>query len=103
MGQVSSWVAALKHTLGATELALLAQIVDKRAPELASAIPRFPSALSDSERQGFEDCLAEELLSTGFESSDEPNERGLGIEHLIGVLFGPEAFPRATDRPECEV
>jgi len=42
--------------------------------------------LTNDQREELREVIADELLETGLDKNDEPNERGLLLEHLIDRL-----------------
>jgi hypothetical protein len=78
---------------------LLRQILEKRAPLLARLL-NSGMELDDidfNDRLAICDALTDEFSETGLDSSYEPNDRGLLIEHLIDIV-NPSGEPRKKGR-----
>ena len=70
------------------EAELLREVVWRREPSLLrllEVIGRTP--LTTVQREALREILADELCETGLRADDEPNERGLKIDDLIGRLM----------------
>ncbi|MFY9571693.1 MAG: hypothetical protein WAV20_09875, partial [Blastocatellia bacterium] len=69
---------------------LLREAVSKRRPHLAGLLASLEDVeLTDSQRDELWDAVADEFSETGLKEDDEPNERGLMLEDLIGRLRRP--------------
>lgn len=77
----------IMNILKLNEATLLKEIVLKRQ---ASLMPILDSIgiipLTDEQREDLRETIADELLETGLDKKDEPNERGLLLETLIDRL-----------------
>jgi hypothetical protein len=69
---------------------LLASIVGKHNSASESELDNWLSNLDEDRRDVLIDLLITELVDSGLDENDEPNERGLQIEALIDC-FGPRA------------
>jgi hypothetical protein len=79
---------AIKLSPPMTEL--LSEVVSKRCPHLASLLATLEDVeLTDSQRDELWDAVADEFAEAGLKEDDEPNERGLILEDLIGRLRRP--------------
>jgi hypothetical protein len=79
-----------KQQLKPRQLELLQEIVAQRCPELLRRVPSADiSDLSRSERKTVEEALGIEFMASGLREDDEPNPRGLEIEHLISIILSP--------------
>jgi hypothetical protein len=65
---------------------LVREIVTARAPDQVGLLDKIGSGLDDETRESLREILASELVETGLQSDDEPNERGLLIEGAIAWL-----------------
>ena len=65
---------------------LLIEVVAKHRPEMQRLITSETFEVSDSELDELFDIVGNEFMETGLEKNDEPNERGLRLEDLIGRL-----------------
>jgi len=73
--------------LDAEETALLRRVVRQRYPRLLGALEGLGKVpLTEEQREGIRQALLEELLETGLQADDEPNERGEELDLLIGKL-----------------
>ncbi len=68
---------------------LLAQVISKRSLHLAGLISSQAPELTDTQRDEFREAVADEFVETGLKADDEPNQRGLLLEDLIGRLRNP--------------
>lgn len=69
---------------------LLREVVSKRCPHLVSSLASLEDIeITDSQRDELWDAVAGEFAETGLKGDDEPNERGLMLEDLIGRLRRP--------------
>lgn len=69
---------------------LLREVVIKRCPHLVSSLAALEDMeITDSEGDELWDAVADEFAETGLKEDDEPNERGLMLEDLIGRLRRP--------------
>ena len=65
----------------------LREIIQKHRPSLLSILDSIGIIpLTDEQREEFRGAIADELLETGLNESDEPNQRGLLLEDLIDRL-----------------
>jgi hypothetical protein len=66
---------------------LLTEVISKRRPDLISllASPQ-DTELSDSQIDELREAVADEFCETGLREDDEPNERGLLLEDIIGRI-----------------
>ncbi|MCV4732524.1 hypothetical protein OFB80_32045, partial [Escherichia coli] len=65
---------------------LLAEVVEKRRPNMRHLVTSGMIEVSDSELDELFDIVGDEFCETGLEKNDEPNKRGLLLEDLIGQL-----------------
>lgn len=66
---------------------LLMEVLEKRRPDLLRLLPPYrESYLTDLERDEIIDAVTDEFTATGLRSDDEPNERGIRLDDLIGAL-----------------
>ncbi len=82
----------LKHyrRLKPHQLALLREIIAQRCPTLIDRVQSLDTNdLTRTERELIEDALGDELSESGFGEDDEPTQRGLEIEELIGLILRP--------------
>lgn len=69
---------------------LLSEVVRKRCPHLTGLVASLENVeLTDAQRDELWDAVANEFSETGLKEDDEPNERGLVLEDLIGRLRRP--------------
>lgn len=69
------------------EIELLLEAVERNAPELIPLVKQlgaFP--LSKEQRENIREAVADELVKTGLNKDSEPNERGLLLDDIIGLL-----------------
>lgn len=69
--------------LDAQSRALLREVLQKRAPDLLSIAEDPAHLITESESDRLLLEIGQELVATGFDSNDEPNERGLSLERLL--------------------
>ncbi len=73
--------------LSQQETKLLQEILANRRPDLAWLLHNEASqAMAQTDLEAMRETLVAELCETGLGPGDEPNERGLLIETLIGKL-----------------
>lgn len=66
---------------------LIREVVGERTPEQINLIDKLGSRpLDQSTRETLREILADELVETGLDQDDEPNERGHLIEAAIDWL-----------------
>jgi hypothetical protein len=66
---------------------LLRQAVCQHDPALGSRLDTLGSvALTEEEREALRKTVLQELLATGLDDADEPNERGLDLEAVVDDL-----------------
>ena len=65
---------------------LLIEVVEKHRPDMRRLITSETFEVSDSELDELFDIAGNEFMETGLKKNDEPNERGLILEDLIGRL-----------------
>ena len=71
------------------QLQLLREALAQRAPDLLRRVATDGSIeLERDEMKDVQGLIADELVATGLRDDDEPNERGLKLEDLIGA-FSP--------------
>ncbi|MCL4741611.1 MAG: hypothetical protein KJZ54_05335 [Phycisphaerales bacterium] len=69
--------------------ALLREVLGLRAPHLLALLPtRYEFSLDVKILDEIRSVLGDEMCTSGLDSNDEPNDRGLAIEDLIDLL-GP--------------
>ncbi|MGZ3595248.1 MAG: hypothetical protein ACXU9G_06275 [Syntrophales bacterium] len=70
--------------LKSAETDLLREVLLKLRPPLLTMIDSIGIVpLTDNQREELRSVVADELVETGLGKDDEPNERGLLLEHLI--------------------
>jgi len=73
--------------LGADEKTLLETILAKHSPSLLCFIETIGvSQLTDEHRELLREAISDELLESGLDEKDEPNQHGLMMEQLIDRL-----------------
>jgi len=83
------------------ERQLARDAVERHRPDLLPLVEYIGArAFSRQEREDLRDAFLKEMLLTGLESSDEPNGRGLALEHLIDSVGHPEAEGLSSARPQ---
>lgn len=66
---------------------LLTEVIEKRRPDLLKLMPPYREIdLTEDERDEIIDAVTDEFTSTGLKEDDEPNERGIRLDDLIGSL-----------------
>jgi hypothetical protein len=65
---------------------LLAEVIEKRRPNMLQLITSGNIEVTDAEVDELFDIVGDEFMETGLKQDDEPNERGLLLEDLIGCL-----------------
>jgi hypothetical protein len=66
---------------------LLTEVLEKRRPDLLKLIPPYREIdLSEEQRDEIIDAVTDEFIETGLRPDDEPNERGIRLDDLIGAL-----------------
>jgi len=74
--------------LTAAEKKLLGEVIRRRKPALLPVVSSLGDRrLSIEEREEIRELLAEEMCEAGLGEGDEPNERGLSLDGLIGRLM----------------
>lgn len=62
-------------------------MLEKRRPDLLKIIPTYREIdLTDFQRDEVIDAVADEFTATGLKEDDEPNERSILPDDLIGAL-----------------
>lgn len=76
-----------KTSLHPEEARLLREVLWKRQPSLLHRLDSLGVIpLTTEQREELRQVLADELCETGLQPDDEPNERGLRLDDLIGQL-----------------
>jgi hypothetical protein len=79
-----------RYGVGITDVVLqrlIREVVEVRAPEQLGVVDKLKSKPLDQDaREALREVLAEELVETGLQDDDEPNERGRLIEAAIDWL-----------------
>lgn len=66
---------------------LLTEVLEKSRPDLLKLMPPYREIdLNEEQRDEIIDAVADEFTETGLKPDDEPNERGLRLDDLIGAL-----------------
>lgn len=65
---------------------LLIEVVGKHRPDMNRLVTSEIIEVSGSELDELFDIVGNEFMETGLKKNDEPNERGLFLEDLIGRL-----------------
>lgn len=65
---------------------LLVEVIEKHRPNMLGLVTSQNIELTDSELDEIFDVVGNEFCETGLKKNDEPNERGLLLEDLIGRL-----------------
>jgi hypothetical protein len=66
---------------------LLREVLEKRRPDLLKLIPPYREIdLTDFELDEVIDAVTDEFTATGLKEDDEPNQRGIRLDDLIGAL-----------------
>ena len=69
------------------EIDLIKEILSKHHPSLLPIMDSIGIVpISDEQREELRGAIADELLETALSKDDEPNKRGLLLEHLIDLL-----------------
>jgi hypothetical protein len=77
----------LGQRLKSEELELLRKVFWKRKPALLAYLDTLGRvALTIEQREEIRHVLADELCERGLNEDEEPNERGLKLDGLIGAL-----------------
>ena len=80
-------------TLRESELALLREVVERRAGDLLVLLPKAAAnTLMPAERTLLCELLTAEFAETGIGDDSEPTPRGFLLEELIDVINGPNLF-----------
>jgi len=75
---------------------LLTEVLEKRRPDLLKLIPPYGEIdLTEFERDEIIDAVTDEFTSTGLKEDDEPNQRGILLDDLIGALASA-SYDRAS-------
>lgn len=70
------------------ELTLLREVLWKRQPVLLRVVNLLgESPLTDEQRDEIRNVLADELCETGLLPNDEPNQRGIALDNIIGKVL----------------
>lgn len=70
-------------------MALLRYVVNKHSPEMEPRLATLGSTpLRGDEREALRSAVLRELLESGLDRSDEPNQRGLSLEAIVDDLGG---------------
>lgn len=73
--------------LSTQETELLRDILSSRRPSLLPLLAFLGLVpLTDKQREEIRGAVAEELIETGLTEEDEPNEKGLLLDDLIGRI-----------------
>ena len=79
-----------RYGVGITDVVLqrlIREVVEVRAPEQLGVVDKLKSKPLDQDaREALREVLAEELVETGLQDDDEPNERGRLIEAALDWL-----------------
>jgi hypothetical protein len=79
--------------LQADELALLREVIERRAPDLLSVLAKASAnTLDRSERLRLCELISAEFAETGVGADSEPLPRGLKLETLLDVINRPNLF-----------
>ena len=85
MTDSSSVTVSLPESLSS----LLREVLERRAPELLTAIQgRSQVVINEHQKGVLQELLGDEFCETGLRGDDEPNQRGLDLEKLIDA-FSP--------------
>lgn len=68
-------------------LPLLKEVLQKHRPDMLNVINLFPADLTDEQSLTLADAVTDEFCLSGLKYDDEPNDRGLLLEGLIGYLM----------------
>jgi hypothetical protein len=76
------------ETINDDDLRLLSEVVWMNKPSLMSVARQVGvKILTEGEREELREVLADELCSKGLRADNEPNERGLRLDSIIGKLM----------------
>lgn len=76
-----------KKTINFEEMNMLKEVLTKHRPSLLPLINSIGIIpLTDDQKEEIRGALADELIETGLDEYDEPNERGQLFEHLIDSI-----------------
>ncbi|OEU66101.1 MAG: hypothetical protein BA867_08755 [Desulfobacterales bacterium S5133MH16] len=77
----------ISNPLSIEELNLLRKILFQRYPSLLPVLASLGQVpLNFEQREDMREAIANELVETGLDEDDEPNEKGLLLENLIDHL-----------------
>jgi hypothetical protein len=76
------------HTMRLEDQKLLREVIWRRQPLLIPIIDAMGEApLKEEDREMIRNVLADEFIETGLSGDDEPNERGIRLDNIIGLLM----------------
>lgn len=67
---------------------LLHEVLSIRNADLLPLLEHL-NQISDEQRERLREVIADELMETGLDHDDEPNQRGLLLEDIIDTLGHP--------------
>jgi hypothetical protein len=82
------------RSLKADELALLREVLERRAPDLLSLLAKAgANTLDRNERLRLCELIGAEFAETGVGADSEPLPRGVKLEALLDLINRPNLFP----------